>query len=349
MSRAIRLTAEQAARREADMHRLSGLENALDADVAAGFFGVTGCADYQPVTQDAAQESALLQDVNADDTDAAADHEQHEESQQHHLADIGMQTQHEAALLELGEDGADPDLIDWCAPAQLMRESGDADRGAETLRSIDPLYDPDDLAQQIYLYESQEANRHDRLMMDVTADGRRKGGTHGVAPEDRKIGYAKIVNAQLMPTALIQIPGEDDVHEANRVERAEAEAWRIAGNARLTRELAYCLTVYQGKYGRVLELMAQLKTNAEIAEIVGLTDRRIRQIVNGNFSKGRKAKPGLRQICREIVANGVPSSFQSAAPVLVQPVHTLKKSMQKQAPLGQLAWDMDALCVGVAA
>jgi len=277
--------------------------------------------------------------------------EAHDEKPDFYLED---QTEEDA-------DSNDPDLQDWYQPAKLLREFADSNLGAKHLNLIADSESEDAIAKAIhsaiYLNEKQLENKHDRIMMDVPRDGHRKGGTHAIAPEKRRVRYAKIVNESLTCRALVQIPGEEDVHESDRLERSEAETWRIAGNAKLRRELAYCLSVYQGKYLHILALMAELKTVPEIAKLVGKSDRRIRQIVHGNASKGRKAKPGLRQICREIVANGVPSSFQSnppvlveqPVPVLVQPVHTLKKSFQKEAILGQLAWDFDALSVGVAA
>lgn len=319
------LTAEQAALRASDIARLAGLTSALSEAVSDSYIGL--------------------------DCRTSSDHHSH-------LMD--PQDQREADLLAYGDDDiSDPAYKDWCQPARLRQEFADPDIGVKHLQKIGD-FDSDDAIEKaihsaIYLTEKQLENRHDRLMMDVPKDGHRKGGTHSAAPENRRIRYAKIVNDSLTCKALIQIPGEEDVHEADRLERAEAEAWRIGGNAKLRRELAYCLTIYTGKYRQVLALMAELKTCPQIAKIVGKTDRRIQQIVHGNASKGRKAQPGLEQICREIIAQGVPTDFQSAAPVLVeqpvpvlvQPVHTLKKSLQKEAALGQLGWDFDAM--GVAA
>lgn len=195
-----------------------------------------------------------------------------------------------------------------------------------------------------WILPPDEANRHDRLMMDAPQDGRKKGGTSGVAPELRKKSRsAKVVNEQLLRW------------NCSEEENAESDAWRIAGNARLARKSAYVLSVYTGEYRDVLELLLQSTPHREIAKIVGKTDRRIRQIVHGNYSRGRAPQPGLLQVINEIMASGVPSDFQSAAPVLVQPfavrvepVKTLKKSLQSQAVAGQLAWDFDDL-MGVAA
>lgn len=248
-------------------------------------------------------------------------------------------------------DAIDPAYADWCIPAQLKNKVGTPFLGIKYLQETHDSESEDSIAKAIhkaiYLTEKQEANSHDRPMMDVPKDGRRKGGTHGLALDKRRVRYAKIVNESLVCTALVQIPGEDDVHESDRIDREEVEQNCIGTNAKLRRQFDYCLSIYTGKYPDILALLAQLKTNSEIAKIVGKTDRRIRQIVNGHAPKDRVAQPGLRQICREIVANGVPSDFQSAAPtlvpVIVQPVHTLKKSLQKSAVMGQLGWDFDAV------
>lgn len=273
------------------------------------------------------------------------------------------QEQREADLLAFSDDDdtLDSAYADWCQPAKLNQEFANPDLGANYLKALgdnttfeDVQIDDDEniakaIHAAIYLTEKQLENKHDRLMMDVPKDGHRKGGTHGIAPENRRVRYAKIVNESLTCRDFVQIPGEPDVHEFDRLERAEAEACRVGKNAKLKRDLAYCLTIYKGKYKHVLQLMAELKTVPEIAKILGKSNRRIQQIVHGNASKGRKPKPGLRQICQEIVENGVPVEFQSAppvlvpVPVLVQPVHTLKKSLQKEAVLGQLGWDFDAL------
>lgn len=203
------------------------------------------------------------------------------------------------------------------------------------------LPDPESLFQPIEITDEAEDGRKvrdtRRAVPEPPVD---KRGLPVLGDKKPRKRNKKIVNVQLLR------------HDSSEEESAEAEAWRIGGNAKLRRELAYCLTIYTGKYRQVLALMAELKTCPQIAKIVGKTDRRIQQVVHGNASKGRKAQPGLRQICREIVANGVPVEFQSTppvhVPVVVQPVRTLKKSLQKQAVLGQLGWDFDAL-MGVAA
>lgn len=257
------------------------------------------------------------------------------------------QEQMEADLLQYGEDEiADPAYWDWCIPAKLRSEFGDPDLGARYLKENDDYKEiGEDIHAAIYLTDAQLENRHDRILMDVTKDGHRKGGTHGVAPEKRRSRNAKIVNSQLLPTQLVQIPGEDDVHARDRLERAEAVDFQISTAAHISRYSAYCLRFYKGKYRNVLELLLQGKGTLEIAQTIGKTDRRIRQIVNGNVAKGRKPKPGLIQFIHEVMAGGVPVDFQSpapmvvdrpAVPVIVRPVHAPRKSLQKDAVLGQL-------------
>jgi len=331
------LTAVQAALRASDIARLTGLTSALSEAVSDSYIGL---------------DCRTSSDLHS------------------HLMD--PQEQREADLLAYGDDDiSDPAYKDWCQPARLMTKFADPDLGVNHLKALgddrtfeDVQVDDDEniakaLHAAIYLTEKQLENKHDRILMDVPKDGHRKGGTHAIAPEKRRARNAKIVNESLTCKALVQIPGEEDVHEADRLERAEAEAFYHSTNAQIARNSAYVLSKYSGKYKRVLELLLQGKENSEIAELVEKSDRRIRQIVNGNASRGRKEKPGLYQIIDEIMASGVPSGFQSTAPVLVeqqpvpvpvlvQPVHTLKKALQKEAVLGQLGWDFDAL-MGVAA
>lgn len=166
-------------------------------------------------------------------------------------------------------------------------------------------------------------------------DGRRKGGTHGLPPELRRTRSAKVVNEQLLRW------------DTPRKELLDAEAFYHACNARIARNAAYCLYKYDGPHTGVLALRLQGKSTKQIADFLGKTTRRIRQIINGNAQRNEK---GLHQIIDELMQAGVPSDFRSdAPPVLVQPVHTLKKCLQKGAALGQLAWDFEALSVEVAA
>ncbi|MBU2857297.1 hypothetical protein HF289_10615 [Acidithiobacillus ferrooxidans] len=305
------LTAEQAARRDADILRLDGLTSALSEAVA------DSCTGFDCRT---ASDRALRW--------------------------IDPQDQREADLLEHGDnDLTDPAFADWCSSAKLKTAFADADAGVGYLEEIDDAEATDAVHKSVYKRESQEANSHDRLMVDVPKDGRRKGGTSGVAPELRKKSRsAKIVNEQLLRW------------NCSEEENAEAEVERIATNARLARKSAYVLSVYDGKNRDILELLLQSIEHREIAKIVGKSTRMIRYIVHGNDSKGRKAQPGLLEIINKIMASGVPSDFQSDAPQVVQqpvairvePVKTRRKSLQKHAVDGQLAWDFDAL-MGVAA
>lgn len=274
--------------------------------------------------------------------------EAHDEKPDFYLED---QTEEDA-------DSNDPDLQDWYQPAKLIRKFADPDIGVKHLQIIGDSESDDAIAKAIhsaiYLNEKQLENKHDRILMDVPADGHRKGGTHGIAPENRRARNAKIVNESLTCKALVQIPGEEDVHELDRLEREEAAAFYHSTNARVTRNSAYVLSQYKGKYSKVLELLLQGMSNPQIAKIVGKSDRRIQQVVHGNFSKGRKAQPGLEHFINKLMRRGVPTDFQSPAPVLVpmpvvvQPVRTRKKALQKEAPVAQLGWDFDAL-MGVAA
>ena len=241
---------------------------------------------------------------------------------------LDTQDQREADLAAEEDESADPAFRDWCRPAKLMREFGSADLGAGFLRKNDPLCDSGiDAAIHAAIYRTgkQEANRHDRMMVDVPKNGRRRGGTHALPPELRRTRSAKIVNEQLLRW------------NAPIEECREAEAFRITVNARIARNAAYCLYQYSGPHADVLALRLQGKTTLEIATILGKTTRRIRQIINGNAQRNEK---GLHQIIDELLQAGVPTDFQSHAPV---PVHALKKSLQKKAVLGQLAWDLDAL------
>ncbi|MHB0872420.1 MAG: hypothetical protein ACYC2J_11215 [Acidithiobacillus ferrooxidans] len=240
------------------------------------------------------------------------------------------------------EECNDPDFRDWCRPARLKLDFADPDMGVKHLREHDlqgQAESADDEIESaiyaaIYRTESQERNRHDRLMVDVPKNGRRKGGTHGLPRELRRTRSAKVVNEQLLRW---NAPVE---------ECREAEQFYHAANARIARNSAFVLYKYTGPHADVLNLRLQGKSTKEIADALGKTTRRIRQIINGNAQRNEK---GLHQIIDELMQAGVPADFQCNAPVLVQRVHTRRKSLQKDAVLGQLAWDMNALSVGVAA
>ena len=314
------LTAEQAARRAADIERLDGWALALTCDNHDQDFDDLHTDDIDEIDD----ETVPLPDENAD-ADADSDEILASGTDEFDLLDADFAP--ESKLLEHGDDYFD----DWCISARLKKLSGNADAGAEYLKKIGDSGSH----KSIYLKSSQEANTHDRLMADVPADGRKKGGTSGVAPELRKKSRsAKIVNEQLLRW------------NCSEEENAEAEAWRIAGNARLARKSAYILSVYDGNNRDVLELLLQSIEHREIAKIVGKSTRMIRYIVHGNHSKGRKAQPGLLQIINEIMSRGVPSDFQSDAQIMavqpfavrVEPIKSRKKSLQSQAVAGQLAW-----------
>lgn len=305
------LTAEQAARREADIERLKTWDESLSESISESYRGFD-CR----TTSDRAMRWLDPQD-------------QRDADQKRFVRD-------ETKIAA---------YRDWCSSAKLKTAVADADAGVGYLEEIDDAEATDAVHKSVYKRESQEANSHDRLMVDVPKDGRRKGGTSGVAPELRKKSRsAKIVNEQLLRW------------NCSEEENAESEAERIATNARIKRKSAYVLSVYDGNNRDVLELLLQSIEHREIAKIVGKSTRMIRYIVHGNHSKGRKAQPGLLQIINEIMSRGVPSDFQSDAPQMVQqpvairvePVKPLKKSLQKSAVAGQLAWDFDAL-MGVAA
>ena len=194
------------------------------------------------------------------------------------------------------------------------------------------LPDPESLAEPIEVVADEE-------------DGRRVRDTRRAVPvlDDKKPRKRnkKVVNLQLLRC------------DSSEEECAEDAAFQAATAARIARNSAYVLAKYSGKYSKVLELLLQGMSNPQIAKIVGKSDRRIQQIVHGNFSKGRKAQPGLEHFINKLMRRGVPTDFQSPAPVLVpmpvvvQPVKALKKSLQKEAVLGQLGWDFEMM--GVAA
>lgn len=214
---------------------------------------------------------------------------------------MSAQEQREADYDEFIEDEcSDPDFAAWCVPAQLKSEFADPDMSVRFLREHDPIaVDSDD---QIYLTQGQESNKHDRVLVDVLKRGRRKGGTHGLAPENRRRRSAKIVNPQLLRW------------NASASECTEAEGFYHTANAKIARSTTYVLSEYKGKHGDVLEMFLQGKNTLEIAETLGKSTRRVRQIVNGHAQRTQK---GLRQIINEALANGVPSGFSGTAPVAV--------------------------------
>ncbi|MDA8151609.1 MAG: helix-turn-helix domain containing protein [Acidithiobacillus sp.] len=238
-----------------------------------------------------------------------------------HTMDI--QAQREADYRDNAEDEcADPALADWCTPARLMREFADPDLGVRFLREHDYLACDDD---QLYLTEKQEANRHDRVMVDVPRTGRRKGGTHGLAPENRRRRSAKVINQQLLRW------------DASGSDCIEAEGFYHTVNAKISRAAGYVLSVYKGKHADVLTLMLAGKSTLEIAEKLGKSTRRVRQIVNGHAQRNA---PGLRQFISETLMFGVPSYFPGTPPVVVatsspkakkaKPVHQKRQHVVKE-------------------
>ena len=216
------------------------------------------------------------------------------------FAGMDIQAQREADCRDTFEDEcSDPDFADWCIPAILDREFADPDLGVRFLREHDHFACDDD---QIYLTERQELNKHDRVLVDVPKGGRRKGGTHGIAPENRRNRNTKIVNEQLLRW------------NASGSECAEAGGFYHTANAKIARRAAYVLSVYKGKHLDVLKLMLDGKSTLEIAETLGKSTRRVRQIVNGH---AQRSAPGLRQFISETMVFGVPESFVGTPPVSV--------------------------------
>jgi hypothetical protein len=203
---------------------------------------------------------------------------------------VDPQEQRERDLLEFGvEDVSDPAYKDWCQPARLQREFGNPNAGVNHLQEIHDDESDDSIEKAIhaaiYRTESQEWNHHDRVMVDVPKDGRRKGGTHGVAPEKRRTRTAKIVNEQLIRW------------NCSEEECSEAEEFNAAVAGRINRKCDYAMEQYHGKYREVLSLFLIGLPTKEIAARVGKTPRRIRQLINGNA--GRNA-PGLRQFITDL-------------------------------------------------
>lgn len=217
------------------------------------------------------------------------------------------QSQREQDLLEHGSDDLkDPAFSDWCKPARLKNKFGSALLGVHFLKEIHDSESEDSIEKQIhaaiYLTEKQEFNRHDRLMVDVTKDGRRKGGTHALPPELRRTRSEKIVNEQLLRW------------NCSKEECLEAEEFNAAVAERINRKREYALSQYQGKYRDVLSLFLLGLATKEVAARVGKTPRRIRQIVNGNA--GRNA-PGLRQFIAELCEQSPPLiDISASAPIV---------------------------------
>ena len=230
-----------------------------------------------------------------------------------HLSDHSIyngfdaQAQREADYAAADEaDEHDPALRDWCIGATLKNRHGSADLAARFLRDHDPLHDA---ADAIYLTESQEWNRCDRILVDVPKSGRRKGGTHGLPPELRRTRSAKVVNTQLLRW------------DATRQECEEADGFYHTVNAKIRRASDFVTSAYSGTHVDVLQLLLKGKSTLEIAQALGKTTRRVRQIVNGHAQRNA---PGLRQFIDELLAGGIPADFETAAPLAV--VHSSPKA-----------------------
>ena len=214
---------------------------------------------------------------------------------------IDIQAQREADYHDYVEDEcADPAYADWCIQAQLKSEFADPNLGVRFLREHDSLADDSD--DQLYLTERQEFNRHDRVLVDVPKGGRRKGGTHGLPPEHRRRRSAKIVNTQMLRW------------DASGSDCIEAEGFYHTTNAKIARSVAYVLSSYTGKHGDVLELLLAGKSTIDIAEMLGKSTRRVRQIINGHAQRN---VPGLRQFINETLTFGIPSGFSGTSPIAV--------------------------------
>lgn len=136
-----------------------------------------------------------------------------------------------------------------------------------------------------------------RIIVDVPKSGRTRGGTHAYPPEKRrKQKGLRVVNLQLL---------DHSCHYSTAIailERKKEQQFHSSINARIKSKIEYCLANYKGKYRDVLVLLLQGKTTLQIARALGRTDRRIRQIVNGNQQNG-KIEIGLIQIIQEMTTN----------------------------------------------
>ena len=108
------------------------------------------------------------------------------------------------------------------------------------------------------------------------------------SPKKRKRSHKKAVNIQLIHWSLEQ-SSEQDCFEVEEPNAAVA--------ARTNRKRDYALSQYKGKYRDVLSLLLMRLPTKIIAEHLGKTPRRIRQIVNGNAKRGTI---GLRQFIADL-------------------------------------------------
>lgn len=131
---------------------------------------------------------------------------------------------------------------------------------------------------------------------------------------------------------------DDDLEERMR-EDGHQDA--ITAHAEAIR--ARALREYDGDYPDVLELLLQRKSLAEIAAATGYSERHVHNVVRGNAQRPEA------ECLNDWLKAFVRSVWQGDVPVSVEPVKTLKKSLQEQAVAAQFAWDFDALMAGVTA
>ena len=144
--------------------------------------------------------------------------------------------------------------------------------------------DPQSLAQPLFICPENE-------------DGREKYDTRHAVPEPEtwlpelpgfpkkwNRGHKKAINIQL-------IRGSSEQELLDEVE------FNAAVSERINRKRDHALSQYKGKYRDVLSLLLTGLPTKRIAEHLGKTPRRIRQIVNGNAKRGTI---GLRQFITDL-------------------------------------------------
>ncbi len=104
---------------------------------------------------------------------------------------------------------------------------------------------------------------------------------------------------------------------------------------------ARALREYAGDYPEVLTLLMQRKTLGEIAAATGYTERHVRNVVRGN---AQRPEAGSLNAWLEGFLRSV---WQGDVPISVEPVKTGKKNRQFQAVVAQMAWDFEAIAMGV--
>ena len=212
---------------------------------------------------------------------------------------------------------------------------------------------PDSLATPEYIIsgdgDGREARDYRRAVPVPRVD--RHGLPHlGKMPSNA--AGKKFANRQIVAPAAIPDPtdcrffGEpEDAPE----EPGSPEASRAAIRAAILsqyRESASKKGKHQHK--AVLAGLLDRKSTRDIAAETGLTERRVRQIIRGNAQRGEAGLTAwLIQINTEMQAKpAAPTAIAIA--VRVELVHSKRKSLQRHAPVAQLAWDFEAM-MGVAA